>query len=133
MKLQAGLADLCSTRLHDAVVTHYKSLTGTYTTQAAKNGSLNMALVTIGRDGVRDALFCEAIKRGCIEMDNEAKIRHDSGTTMVSVFMLWDKPDGAVRIFCANVGDSRAVMLRTYDTMSALNLTGMKARGKLVL
>lgn len=76
----------------------------------------------------RDAMMCEAIRKACVDIDLEMKATTDSGTTMSSIFVHWEggsekgveKDARQVRVFCANIGDSRCVMLKSYDIKSAL-------------
>ena len=91
--------------------------------------------VTIGDSGEpfakadeKDAIMCEAIRKACSQIGYDIKGVGESGTTVNTIFLQWangvGKPAGttrgAVRAFCANVGDSRCVMLRSYETKQAL-------------
>jgi hypothetical protein len=85
-------------------------------------------------DSLRDAIMCESIKRAYGGMDDEVKKFTNAGATVNSLFLEWEgeerpkssetagKSSRPVRVFCANVGDSRCIMLRTYDTKTALSL-----------
>ena len=84
---------------------------------------------------LRDAMVCEAIRRAHKDLDEEIKQHTNSGSTATSLYMQWEDSKSSlnnkvkagtvskpVRVFCSNIGDSRCVMLRSYDTVSALKL-----------
>lgn len=78
-----------------------------------------------------DAILCESIRKACSTLGEDLNALCDSGTTLNSLLMRWgedgEEPRGPagtykapVRVYCSNVGDSRCVMLRAYDTKHAL-------------
>ena len=84
---------------------------------------------------LRDAIICESIRRSHEALDNAVLNRTSSGSTISSLYLEWeenkDKKSSSavagtqsrpVTVYCANVGDSRCVMLRSYNTASALML-----------
>ena len=78
-----------------------------------------------------DAIFCESVRKACNTVGEDLNAISDSGTTLNSLIMRWGAdgeeskgPAGTykapVRVYCSNVGDSRCIMLRAYDTKHAL-------------
>lgn len=78
-----------------------------------------------------DAIICESVRKACSTLGEDLNALCDSGTTLNSLLMRWGEdgeeykgPAGTykapVRVYCSNVGDSRCVMLRAYDTKHAL-------------
>jgi hypothetical protein len=78
-----------------------------------------------------DAIFCESVRKACTTLGQDLNALSDSGTTLNSLIMRWgadgEEPTGPagtfkapVRVYCSNVGDSRCIMLRAYDTKHAL-------------
>jgi serine/threonine protein phosphatase PrpC len=82
-------------------------------------------------ENTTDAMLCEAIRKACADIDSG--ISEISGTTVNSLFLQWlPGPEGKgpagsvgcpVKVFCSNIGDSRCVMLKSYDTKDALSLS----------
>jgi serine/threonine protein phosphatase PrpC len=82
-------------------------------------------------ENTTDAMLCEAIRKACVDIDSG--ISEISGTTVNSLFLQWlPGPEGKgpagsvgcpVKVFCSNIGDSRCVMLKSYDTKDALTLS----------
>ena len=79
----------------------------------------------------KDALICESVRRACASIGKEYKYLGESGSTVSSLIMRWDTDEEIsegsagtlscpVRVYCSNVGDSRCVMLKTYDTKDIL-------------
>jgi len=58
---------------------------------------------------LKERYFCEAVREVVEKMDGDTKDGNTSGSTMVSIFC-WQLPDGATRVICPWVGDSRCVM-----------------------
>ena len=58
-----------------------------------------------------DNLLTEAIQIACSKMDDYLKNTKNCGTTMNSLFVLFNHIDGSHRVTCANIGDSRCVMV----------------------
>lgn len=78
-----------------------------------------------------DALLCEGIRQACLKLGKDNRSLSESGTTVSSLILRWGAegedvtgPAGtvksSVRVYCTNVGDSRCVQLRTYETKDAL-------------
>ena len=105
----------------------------------SEDNKLNSASVDsadiLNTSDLRDAMVCEAIRRAHKDLDEEIKQHTNSGSTATSLYMQWEDSKSSlnnkvkagtvskpVRVFCSNVGDSRCVMLRSYDTVSALKL-----------
>lgn len=100
--------------------------------------SADCVLKKPSQSDIRDGIVCESIGRACTELDTEIRRYSNAGSTVVSLFMLWEGDDpqnlsqfnggpanklnSRVRVYCANMGDSRCVMLRAYDTREALNM-----------
>jgi serine/threonine protein phosphatase PrpC len=147
-------AEACSTQLHGMVALNSRQLSnvivsksaqavtppsppdGSYASSASPDLATHLAYLT--PDDLRDAVVCEAINRASTELDFEVRRYSNAGTTVSSLFLLWDTDDrdrvaqlhngpaghvnAPVRVYCANMGDSRCVMLRCYDTKEALSL-----------
>lgn len=75
----------------------------------------------MGGTQINDALVGESIRRGCMEVDKMAKKSTETGSTAVSLFLLREKGASHSRVFCSNIGDSRCIMLRSYDMKEALS------------
>jgi Protein phosphatase 2C len=91
---------------------------------------------------LRDAIICESIRRSHETLDKAVTETTNSGSTISSLYLDWEddtssgvvagKQSKPVNVYCANVGDSRCVMLRSYNTASALMLpTSYKCQSKL--
>ena len=57
-----------------------------------------------------DHIVCESLRRTCLEMDLNTKLRDASGTTLNGILVLRDEMASRTRVYCANVGDSRCVL-----------------------
>lgn len=57
-----------------------------------------------------DHIICESLRRTCLEMDLNTKMRDASGTTLNGVLILRDEMASRTRVYCVNVGDSRCVL-----------------------
>lgn len=96
-----------------------------------KSSSFDERGITLNVDNTRDAMLCESIRKACADIDSG--ISEISGTTVNSLFLQWlPGPEGKgpaglvgcpVKVFCSNIGDSRCVMLKSYDTKDALTLS----------
>lgn len=100
---------------------------------------------------LRDIIMCESINKAYNDMDAEVRKHTNSGATINSLYLQFqnnndssskDRKDSnnsdsndntgsanrnniectPIRVYCANVGDSRCIMLRSYDTKTALSL-----------
>ena len=58
-----------------------------------------------------DALFCAAVQTACKELNSYICSVDDSGTTLVCIMTKYNPQDDSTKVYCINVGDSRAVML----------------------
>lgn len=99
---------------------------------------------TLNDSCLRDATICESIRRSHETLDKALTDTTNSGSTISSLYLEWEddaysgvvagKQSRPVNVYCANVGDSRCVMLRSYNTASALMLpTSYKRQSKLSL
>jgi Protein phosphatase 2C len=96
---------------------------------------------TLSDSCLRDAIMCESIRRSHETLDKTVTDTTNSGSTISSLYLEWEddansgvvagKRSRPVNVYCANVGDSRCVMLRSYNTASALMLpTSYKCQSK---
>lgn len=96
---------------------------------------------TLNDSCLRDAIICESIRRSHETLDEAVTETTNSGSTISSLYLEWEddtnsgvvagKQSRPVNVYCANVGDSRCVMLRSYNTASALMLpTSYKCQSK---
>ena len=72
-----------------------------------------------------EALFCEAIYYAFEILNDEISIQSDSGSTAVVLFIKVNPDDGTSKIYCANVGDSRCIMLGCVD-LSVIHENGFE-------
>lgn len=95
---------------------------------AATESDENRSSSKLDNTNERDAIVCESIRKACSQIGYDFKGTSEAGCTVNTLLLQWDdkdhKPAGTVkcpvRAFCANVGDSRCVMLRSYETKHAL-------------
>jgi len=75
-----------------------------------------------------DCLLNEAIRIGCKKADDYCKEKFTCGSTAVCIFLLRNTADDSFRLTCANIGDSRCVMLSSEDVVDDLSrsLNGQK-------
>ena len=66
---------------------------------------------------ISDAIFCEAARRCCEEIDFEVKCAYDSGTTMLSLFVM-RRPDASIRVYCPWIGDTKCIMYKIDENGS---------------
>ena len=84
---------------------------------------------------LRDAIMCESIRRSHETLGKTVTNATSSGSTISSLYLEWEESNEKrsssvtagtqsrpVNVYCANVGDSRCIMLRSYNTASALML-----------
>ena len=62
--------------------------------------------------------MCEAIRKVTKAISREIKLRSITGTTSVSLF-LKKFPDGSIRAYCGNTGDSRCVVYRRQESRTS--------------
>ena len=78
-----------------------------------------------------DAILCDSVRKACVTLGEDKYALCESGTTLNSLILRWGAEDdeskgsagnyaAPVRVYCSNVGDSRCVMLKAYDTKHAL-------------
>lgn len=63
-----------------------------------------------------NAIFCESIRLASENLDTEIKRQGKSGTTATAVFAQIAE-SGRINIRCANIGDSRAILIRRDDIL----------------
>lgn len=116
-------AELCSTRIHEEVTWRFNNL---LERSDALFEARNLRLPPNGENTAndpcnltesekRDALFCEAIRSAYESMHSHICKTSDSGTTAVSLHLHFNKEDDSWTAYCANIGDSRCVMLNCVD------------------
>lgn len=110
-------------------------------TRAPDIKAVDAPVLTRSAVDVRDAIICESIRRAYETMDSGIKSQSNSGSTVTSIYLDWDISSYAVqddvtagetsrpvKVYCANVGDSRCIMLKSYDTATALTLPSFYKR-----
>ena len=126
-------AQILSAQYNDCVVRHVLNLQRAYMSlQSVKgDGDDEWRALMDDLQGVHvyDAIVCEATRRACVEMDKMAKKTTDTGSTLVSLFVANQQGSTGSRVLCANVGDSRCIMLRACDLKDALNKSGVSNSG----
>jgi Protein phosphatase 2C len=108
---------------------------------AAKHPLVAVSSFTQSAEVLRDAMVCESIRRAYETMDASVRSQSNSGSTVTSIYIDLNVPTDAVqcdvtagatsrpvKVYCANVGDSRCVMLKSYDTAAALTLPSFYKR-----
>lgn len=97
-------ASACAHHFNRAVVNRVKKF------RSSQHMFQNYSDLTI--EDKSDAIYCESIKLSCVELDRNIKQSHKSGCTLNSLFVDVDASDnsGNIRVYCANVGDSRCVL-----------------------
>lgn len=67
-------------------------------------------------DLVFDALFCESIRQATDAISREIKKQGKTGTTCSSLFLQFQR-DQRTKVWCANTGDSRCIMIRGEEAI----------------
>lgn len=110
-------------------------------TPAVKHPAVVASTSIESAEMLRDAMVCESIRRAYETMDSRVRCQMNSGSTVTSIYLDWNIPTDAmqgdviagatcrpVKVYCANVGDSRCIMLKSYDTAAALTLPSFYKR-----
>ena len=135
MKVTA--ADRCSTHLNNVAVTNYNTLSALNELDRPETVDVSLPSESVDdvfemhleQPDVEDAIVCESIRKACSQIGHDIKGVAESGTTVNTLFLRWGdgQKEGAagtvrcpVRAYCANVGDSRCIMLRSYETKQVL-------------
>jgi serine/threonine protein phosphatase PrpC len=97
-------ASVCSQHLHRTVLKRFKKL------QEMKVQSQTI----LTSQQKFDALFCEAVRQVYEEIDENIRLKDNSGCTGISIFIVRNTVDESMRVYCCNVGDSRGVLFTPF-------------------
>ena len=138
LTIKVSAADKCSASLANIAVSNCNTLLARSVIDESEaevspssEFSDNRLVTSLDLDQLdqQDAIVCEAIRKACSQIGQEVSGMTESGTTVNTLFLRWG--DGLqkgtagtvccpVRAYCANVGDSRCIMLKSYETKQAL-------------
>ena len=100
-------ATYCAENLNNEVERRYKDL---YDKLVGNNSEISLSDIDVD-----DCLMCQAIRSSISCIDEKILKDNESGTTSVTLYLKKCPASNSIRMYCANVGDSRAVMFTAVN------------------